>query len=153
MADVIEVMRSSKQLRYTNFTLRLYDNMGDHFRAEVVDSPVGRMRKADWVPYRFEIEPLLWKLWEPRMFGELKDRELEEMGQYLGDMLLPPTVRGMFFRSWEVLWGGDVKSGRGLRVLLVIDDEVLATLDAFEARLEIGWERLQQYLQGLVVSG
>jgi hypothetical protein len=55
-------------------------------------------------------------------------------------------------------------AGRGLKKLLSIalglgliylgirlfgDENMLGYLDAFEARLQIGWERLQRYVEGL----
>ena len=124
---------------YSNFTLRLFDFTGDELRAQVVSSPVGRMRKADVVPYRHEIAPFLHKLEDPGTFGPLKERELHSMGDLLGEMLLPLRARSMFFKSLELLWGqdGDPHTRHGIRLLLELDDQWLTILPWEYARI---WE-------------
>ena len=67
-------------MHYTNFTIRMFDFNGEEFQVEVVNSPVGRMRIAEVVPFRFEIDPLLEKLEDPRTFGPLNPRELDKLG-------------------------------------------------------------------------
>ena len=90
---------------------------------------------------------------------ELGERVLKEVDSRRRPRVLPPslprTLAEQVFRA----------AGRGLKKLLSIvfglgliylgirlfgDENMLGYLDAFEARLQIGWERLQRYVEGLV---
>ena len=94
-------------MNYTNFTIRLFDWNYGVFKAEVVNSPVGRMRTPDIVQYRAQIDPLLRKLEDPREYGALKDTEMHDLGNMLGEMLLPLTVRGMLQKSMAEIWSNE----------------------------------------------
>jgi hypothetical protein len=89
---------------------------------------------------------------------ELGERVLKEVDSRRRPRVLPPSLpRTLAEQAFRVV-------GRGLKKLLSIvfglgliylgirlfgDENMLGYLDAFEARLQIGWERLQRYVEGL----
>ena len=108
------------------FTLRLRDFNGATFFVEVVDSPFGRMRVPDVVPFEPALVPYLSKLGNPERNEGLSLDELIVMGQMIGDMLFPTQVRRLFFRTLDKRYRPD--QDHGIRILLEIDDEQLAVL-------------------------
>ena len=91
---------------------------------------------------------------------------LRELGERVFDEVLipdrpdagPPTPGSTFLQGlMSGIWRG-LRRLLGTLLLLVVvyvglrlfgDESMLSTLDAVEARLQIGWERALQYLQGL----
>ena len=130
--------KNTSRLNFVNFTIRIRDYHEGTFMVEVVNSPVGRMRTPDVIEFNRDVVPYIKKLANPHVHGEMKDAELIEMGQMLGDMLFPITVRRMFFQSWSKYYSGHPTSagmpennGRdpsrtGIRILLELDDDNLA---------------------------
>lgn len=112
-------------MEFTNFTLRLFgsdDRQAPH-RFAVEATRGGDERKHGPVPVRYhprEIQPLLRKLEKPHAHGALKNRELIELGERLGRMLLPSGVRETLLES--------MAEGVALRVSLKIDDHRLTSL-------------------------
>ncbi len=118
-------------MSFANFAIRLRDLNRGYFKVEVVHSPAGRMRTPDLVRFDREIIPYLKKRESPYVEGEMIDEEMIdeemiEMGEMLGDMLLPATVRRMFVKSWKTVHSR--KKRRGLRLLLEVDDARLAVV-------------------------
>ena len=115
-------------MEYADFTIRLSGSDGERFAARVVDSPAGGMAEPEMVLYRAAVEPLLERLEAPGSHGHLTDRELVEMGELLGEMLLPPRVRELLRRSLVGLWSLAPAERRGLRLLLKLEDPWLESL-------------------------
>ena len=115
--------------------------------------------------------PALARAQTPRAAaGDNPAQVLRELGDRFLDEVLRRRPRAgpssRSFKLWQWLWQ---KLGRGLRQLLTIalaigaiyagillfgDEPLLRQLDAFEARLQIGWKRLLRYInQYLAVEG
>ena len=108
------------------FTLRIRDFNGYSMHVEVVDSPFGRMRQPEIVPFNPELILYLSKLGSPSLAGKLDDEELIIMGQIIGDMLFPTQVRRLFLQTIKHKYHPN--NGEGIRVLLEIDDEQLTVI-------------------------
>ena len=108
------------------FTIRIRDFVQGRMMVEVVSSPVGRMRRPEPVVFNKLVIPYVKKLANPTLEGEMSQEELIEMGQMLGDMLLPMQVRRMFMKSWEDEY--DPTNKQGIRIMLELDDDKLAML-------------------------
>ena len=133
---------------YTNLSIRMRDFDGQRFAVEVTDSPVGRMREPDYVMFDWGVLPLLQKHDElnDEKQEDLSLRDLRELGEMLGGMLLPPAVREAFRKS--IVWvkrqetlaslsdhrdavEGEARAEReepSLRIVLDIDDTRLMSL-------------------------
>lgn len=120
---------------YTNLSIRMRDFDGQRFAVEVTDSPVGRMREPDYVMFDWGVLPLLQKHDElnDEKQEDLSLRDLRELGEMLGGMLLPPTVREAFRKS--MVWLGRMEKlaspsegEPSLRIILNIDDTRLMSL-------------------------
>jgi len=120
---------------YTNLSIRLRDFDGQRFAVEVTDSPVGRMRDPDYVMFDWGVLPLLQKHDElnDEKQEDLSLRDLRELGEMLGGMLFPPTVREAFRKSmvWVIrkkkLYSPPEEEP-SLRIILDIDDTRLMSL-------------------------
>jgi hypothetical protein len=107
-------------MNYTDFTIRARDWKDAHFKVEVTDSPVDRMRAPQEVTYD---ERVLVRSLRNLERKHIRLADCIGLGGALADMLLPPTVRSMFLRSLEAV-GPD----QGLRLRLVLDEPQLANL-------------------------
>lgn len=93
---------------------------------------------------------------------EIGERVLDETLESRRPELSTPALGSSFLRGlMGGLWRG-VRRLLGTALFLAVvyvglrlfgDESVLSMLDALEARLQIGWERALQYLQGLRVAG
>ena len=108
------------------FTLRVRDFNGYTMYVEVVDSPYGRMRQPEVVYFSPELLLYLSKLGNPNLNGKLENEELMAMGQMIGDMLFPTQARRLFLQTMKQAYYP--REGRGIRVLLELDDEQLAVI-------------------------
>jgi len=106
-------------MNYTDFTIRARDWQGSHFKVEVTQSPVDRMRAAEEVAYPSGTARLLRSLERKNISFE----QLRGLGEALAQSLLPPTVRHMLSQSLAGLGAQD-----GLRLRLVLDDARVANL-------------------------
>ena len=122
---------------YTNLSIRMRDFDGEQFAVEVTESPVGRMRHPEWSMLDSGGVPLLQKLDERNDKGddELPFKDLRELGEILGGMLFPQTVREIFRKSAVLVARRArlaARSGAGrkpsLRIVLNIDDTILMSL-------------------------
>src|SRR6516225_8486084 len=113
---------------YTNLSIRMRDFDGQRFAVEVTHSPVGRMREPDYATFDWDILPLLQKHDElnDEKGEDLSLSDLRELGERLGGMLFPPTVREAFRKTMVWLRRRKRLSGRtedpSLRIVLDIDD-------------------------------
>jgi hypothetical protein len=107
-------------MNYKDFTIRARDWKDGKFKVEVTGSPVDRMREPEQVSYE---EAVLARPLHNLEHKRIRLSELMGLGGALADMLLPPTVRGMFLRSL-----GAVGPGQGLRLRLVLDEPQVADL-------------------------
>ena len=134
------------------FTLRIRDFDGYAMRVEVVDSPYGRMRQPEIVPFAPELVLYLSKLGNPNLSGKLDDEELLAMGQMIGDMLFPTQVRRLFLQTMKQRY--HPREGKGIRVLLELDDEQLAVIPWEYAYLQefkfLRHRDMLEYQQGLL---
>ena len=89
---------------------------------------------------------------------ELSERFLDQVESRRRPRLNPPTLPPTFGQCLLRQIGRGMKKLATVVVVLALiyiairlfgDQEILNTLDAFEARLPIAWERLQQYLAGI----
>ena len=115
-------------MEYAELVLHLSGREGERFEAAVIDSPVGVQAEPDKVLYRPEVEPLLQRLEAPGSYGHLTDRELVEMGELLGEMLLPPGVRELLRLTLVRLWSAGSADRPGLRLVLRVEDRWLESL-------------------------
>jgi hypothetical protein len=106
-------------MRYVDFTIRARDWQDGHFKVEVTQSPLDRMREPEQVSQLPNLVRHLRNLERKR----ISTPDLRALGKQLAEMLLPPTVREMFFASMAAL---DPESG--LRLRLVLDDLRVANL-------------------------
>lgn len=106
-------------MRYVDFTVRARDWQDGHFKVEVTQSPLDRMREPEQVSQPPNLARHLRNLERKR----ISTSDLRSLGKQLADMLLPHTVREMFFASMASL---DPDSG--LRLRLVLDDLRVANL-------------------------
>ncbi|MDW8071970.1 MAG: CHAT domain-containing protein [Anaerolineae bacterium] len=106
-------------MRYVDFTIRARDWEDGHFKVEVTQSPLDRMREAELVSQPPNLARYLRNLERKR----ISTTDLRTLGTQLADMLLPPAVREMLFASMATL---DPESG--LRLRLVLDDLRVANL-------------------------
>ena len=114
-------------MNYTNFIVRLRNWNYGQFQVEVINSPVGRMRYPDVVRFNSSILHTLDKLANPGTEDRLTKEDLIDLGEALGDMLFPPTVRRLFQKSLAYLRQKDFDNW-GLRLLLEVDDPLLSIL-------------------------
>lgn len=110
------------------FSIRLRNFSPDagNFQLEVLDSPYGRMRNPETVPFNTELPPYLQKLANFGGDEGITPDQLITMGQMLGDMLFPTDTRRLFFNMWTEHY--DPTNNQGIRILIEADDEELGVL-------------------------
>src|SRR5215475_6960939 len=119
---------------YTNLSIRMRDFDGQRFAVEVLESPVGAMRHPDYATFDWGVLPLLQKhdALNDEKGEDLSLRDLRELGEMLGGMLFPPTVRETFRKSMVWLRRQKELSNPmkepSLRIVLDIDDTRLMSL-------------------------
>lgn len=113
-------------LNYSNFVIRLRDWNGNngHFNVEVVNSPVGRMRSPKTSRFDRRILPFLERLEKPGGEDRLTREDVITLGDMLGDMLFPGSVRRMLHKSLSFVREQGARD-RGLRILLEVDHPAL----------------------------
>ncbi len=106
-------------MQYVDFTIRARDWQDGRFKVEVTQSPLDRMREPELVSQ----PPALARHLRNLERKGIAAADLRLLGRQLADMLLPPTVREMFFASVAAL-----DQNSGLRLRLVLDDLRVANL-------------------------
>ena len=146
-----------KALHFTNFVIRVRDLHQGQLKVEVLNSPVGRMRRPEVVSFNTDVVPYIKKLANPNLDGEMTTAEMVEMGQMLGDMLLPMSVRRMFVKSWSMHYSTHQKliegeERRGIRLLLELDDDNLAMMP-WEYVYMLEYKHMREFEMGIAVKG
>ncbi|MEO8286252.1 MAG: CHAT domain-containing protein [Chloroflexota bacterium] len=109
-------------MKYRSFDLEVFDYTSDgaeSFSVRVAHAPVGDLTAPEHVTFPAGMRAQLRKLEQ----GTLSREQIIALGEQLGGLLFPPTVRDYFFRSRERL-----SAGEGMRVKLRFDNSALAAL-------------------------